>query len=83
MFLDNDPPCGVDPASLLAAVRIDAATGSATDVVVTWIETSRNASATVAESFKSAVVKSLKAAKFKPREGKDYRVCVPFQFRLR
>lgn len=70
-------------ADLFAAVRVDAPTGAAIVTVVTWIETSRNATATVAESFKSAAVKSLKLAKFKPREGKDYSVCVPFKFRLR
>ena len=70
-------------ANLFAAVRIDAATGIVTDAAVTWIETLRYASGRVTESFKIAAVKSLKLAKFKPREGKDYSVCVPFTFRLR
>ena len=67
---------------LLAALHVAASTGDVKETVITWMETSSNASTTVAESFKSAVIKHMRRAKFKPRDGKDYRVCVPFEFRV-
>ncbi|MEO8384872.1 MAG: energy transducer TonB [Betaproteobacteria bacterium] len=70
-------------ADLLVAVRVEAASGNATDSVVTWMEVSSGATATVAESFKTAVLKSLRFAKFKPKDGNNYRVCIPYSFRLR
>ncbi|MCY7388187.1 MAG: energy transducer TonB [Burkholderiales bacterium] len=67
---------------LLAAIRVDAASGVPSDVVVTWIETSGNATPTVVEEIKTAVARSLKRARFTPRAGEAYRVCVPFNFRV-
>lgn len=70
-------------AEMTTVMRIDAMSGKTIDIETTWIETRPAfSSESVKSSFRDSVKDALMIARFAPRPGPNYRVCVPFSFRM-